>query len=90
LYSFGYKIIKNNLILQIQFSAVLLQNDAQRSAAWRGCELGNRVLPAKIKFLAERKREFTAKFAILPNACYAFVVFSIKIVKCLIATFSRL
>jgi len=29
LYSFGYKIIKNNLILQIQFSAVLWQNDAQ-------------------------------------------------------------
>jgi len=25
--------------------------------------------PLKIKFLAERKREFTTKFAILPNAC---------------------
>ena len=25
--------------------------------------------PLKIKFLAERKREFTAKFAILPNGC---------------------
>jgi hypothetical protein len=25
----------------------------------------------KIKFLAKCKREFTAKFAILPNACYA-------------------
>ena len=25
--------------------------------------------PLKIKFLAERKREFTTKFAILPNGC---------------------
>ena len=45
---------------------------------------------SKIKFLAKCKRVFTAKFAILPNACYAFVVFSTKIVKSLIATFSRL
>jgi hypothetical protein len=27
--------------------------------------------PLKIKFLAERKREFTTKFAILPNGCCA-------------------
>ena len=27
---------------------------------------------SKIKFLAKYKREFTTKFAILPNACYAF------------------
>ena len=26
--------------------------------------------PLKIKFLAERKREFTTKFAILPNGCW--------------------
>jgi hypothetical protein len=25
--------------------------------------------PLKMKFLAERKREFTTKFAILPNGC---------------------
>ena len=25
---------------------------------------------SKIKFLARNKREFTTKFAILPNACY--------------------
>lgn len=29
----------------------------------------------KIKFLAKRKREITTKFAILPNACWAFGVF---------------
>ena len=28
----------------------------------------------KIKFLAKREREFTTKFAILPNACCAFVL----------------
>ena len=28
----------------------------------------------KIKFLAKYKREFTTKFAILPNACCAFVI----------------
>jgi hypothetical protein len=26
---------------------------------------------SKIKFLARNKREFTTKFAILPNACYS-------------------
>ncbi len=31
--------------------------------------------PLKIKFLAERKRELTTKFAILPNGCYAFALF---------------
>ncbi|MCF6142540.1 hypothetical protein L1S34_14705, partial [Flavobacterium sp. K77] len=29
---------------------------------------------SKIKFLARNKREFTTKFAILPNACYARVI----------------
>ena len=43
-------------------------------AAWRGCELRNRLFSTKIIFLAERKREFTTKFAILPNGCYAFVL----------------
>ena len=31
---------------------------------------------SKIKFLARNKREFTTKFAILPNACYAFGFYS--------------
>jgi len=35
----------------------------------RGCELRNRDFSAKIKFLAKRKREFTAYFAILQNRC---------------------
>jgi hypothetical protein len=30
----------------------------------------------KIKFLAKRKREFTVKFAILPNGCYAVGFFT--------------
>jgi len=29
----------------------------------------------KIKFLAKHKREFTTKFAILPNACYVMLFF---------------
>jgi hypothetical protein len=32
--------------------------------------------PLKINF-AKRKREFTAKIAILPNGCYAFVFYNI-------------
>ena len=38
----------------------LLRNGfIQRFAALRGCELRNRVLSAKIKFLAKDKHEFT-------------------------------
>jgi len=39
--------------------------------------------PLKIIFLAERKCEFTTKFAILPNGCYLlalFVNYKIKII----------
>ena len=42
---------------------------------WPLGEVANFVtgyFPLKIKFLARRKREFTTKFAILPNGCYAF------------------
>jgi hypothetical protein len=35
------------------------QNDAQRFAALRGCELRNRDFSVKIIFLAKDKREFT-------------------------------
>lgn len=31
---------------------------------------GTDYFPLNIKFLAKRKRDFTAKFAISPNACY--------------------
>ena len=31
---------------------------------------------SKIKFLARNKREFTTKFAILPNACYLLALLS--------------
>jgi hypothetical protein len=35
--------------------------------------------PLKIKFLAERKREFTKKFAILPNGCYRLALVGFQI-----------
>jgi hypothetical protein len=38
-------------------------------ALGEGGELSNRLFSTKEKFLAERKREFTTKFAILPNGC---------------------
>ena len=40
----------------------------------------------KIKFLAKRKREFTTKFAILPNGCYPhFIIASSQLhLKCCI------
>jgi len=51
-------------------SSLLRQYYRQRSGAWRGCELRNRLFSTKIIFLAERTRELTTKFAILPNGCY--------------------
>jgi hypothetical protein len=33
-------------------------------------KFGTDYFLSNIKFLAERKREFTTKFAILPNGCY--------------------
>ena len=54
---------------------MLSDNYCQRSAAWRGCELRNRLFSTKIIFLAKRERELTTKFAILPNGCYMMPVF---------------
>ena len=38
-------------------------------------KFGTDYLLSKIKFLARNKREFTTKFAILPNACYPQLFF---------------
>ena len=49
-----------------EFSAIIAYNVSPLG------EVANFVtvyFPLKIKFLAERKREFTTKFAILPNGC---------------------
>jgi hypothetical protein len=32
-------------------------------------KFGTDYFPLKVKYLAKNKREFTTKFAILPNAC---------------------
>ncbi len=61
--------------------AAFFQHYTQRFAALRGCELRNRVLSAKIKFLAKRTREFTIKFAILQNRCYKPFLFVIPVGK---------
>ena len=44
------------------------------SALGKVANFGTDYFLSKIKFLARNKREFTTKFAILPNACCAFGV----------------
>lgn len=62
-------MLKNSLFLSSHFGFLKVTPNV-RSAAWRGCELRNRLFSTKIIFLAKREREFTTKFAILPNGCY--------------------
>jgi hypothetical protein len=38
-------------------------------------KFGTDYFLSKIKFLARNRREFTTKFAILPNACYRLAKF---------------
>ena len=48
----------------------------QRSAATRSGELRNCVFSAKIKFLAENKREFCTFLAISCNRCCAMPIYA--------------
>ena len=45
---------------------------------------------SKIKFLAKYKREFTTKFAILPNACYMMVAHTNLDTQTLLVSFSNI
>ncbi|MES2852193.1 MAG: hypothetical protein V4698_04715, partial [Bacteroidota bacterium] len=70
---FSFSTIK--FIVQIQrflnFILLLCRGNSTANVSPLG-EVANFVtvyFPIKIKFLAERKREFIAKFAILPNGC---------------------
>ena len=45
---------------------------------------------SKIKFLAKCKREFTTKFAILPNACCAKIFYTSFIVNDILYVFAEI
>ena len=65
------QIILKGFLLIVGLSWLFFEISANVPALGEVAKFETDYFPLKIKFLAKRKREFTTKFAILPNGCYA-------------------
>ena len=72
------KPIKNVVNIIINFIVVFFELAANVPALGEVANFGTDYFLLKIKFLAKRKREFTTKFAILPNACYRLPILDLN------------